>query len=172
MTGTPTRTPPSVPPIGPPLVVVALPSQTVAGWRRGGLDAYGLVPERVASSSGAGTPCRHCLAQVPAGRPYLIVAHRPFGGLNPYAETGPLFVCADDCARGGGAALPAAMLTAATYLLRGYSRDERIVYGSGGVVPTGEISARCAALFAQDEIAAVHVRSATNNCYFFRVERG
>ena len=74
--------------------IVALPSETVARWRQGGLDANGQVPERVGASSGSGTPCRHSLAQVPQGKPCLIVAHRPFGGLNPYAEAGPIFVCA------------------------------------------------------------------------------
>lgn len=152
--------------------IVALPSETVARWRQGGLDANGQVPERVGASSGSGTPCRHCLAQVPQGKPCLIVAHRPFGGLNPYAETGPIFVCAEDCPRGGGETLPAAMLTAPAYIVRGYSHDERIVYGTGGVVAVADIAARCAGLLGRPEIAFVHVRSASNNCYFFRVQRG
>lgn len=153
------------------LKIVALTTGTVTAWRRGRLDAYGLVPERVARSSGEATPCRHCLNHVPAGRPFLIVAHRPFGGLNPYTETGPIFVCADDCPRGGGNDLPAAMLAAPSYLLRGYSADERIVYGSGRVVDTPDIARRCAALLDNPQIAFVHVRSASNTCYFFRVQR-
>ena len=156
----------------PPLTIIALATETVSGWRRGQPDAYGLVPERVAASTGEGVPCRHCLGQVPEGRPYLIVAHRPFGGLNPYTETGPIFVCADDCPRGGGASMPAAMLAAPAYIVRGYSADERIVYGSGGVVDTPAIADRCRDLLADPRIAFAHVRSASNNCYFFRVERG
>lgn len=157
------------------LQIVALPTETARLWRRGAADAYGRTPERVAQSDGAGVPCRHCLAQVPQGRPYLIVAHRPFGGLHPYAETGPLFVCAEHCPRGGGemgAAMPRAMLSAPGYLLRGYDRDERIVYGTGGVVPTGDIAARCQTLLDDPQVGFVHVRSASNNCYFFRVQRG
>jgi hypothetical protein len=49
-------------------------------------------------SDGVGVPCRHCLQQVPKGQGYLILAHRPFETRNPYAETGPIFLCADDCA--------------------------------------------------------------------------
>lgn len=150
--------------------IIALPSETVAAWRRGGLDAYGQVPERVAASTGTGTPCRHCLGQVPEGRPYLIVAHRPFGSLNPYTECGPIFVCADDCPR-GGVGLPAEMLTAASYIVRGYSADDRIVYGTGGVIETPFIAERCAELLSRPEIAYAHIRSASNNCYFFRVQR-
>lgn len=138
---------------------------------REGLDAYGLPAEHVAASTGAGVPCRHCLAQVPEGRPYVIVAHRPFGGLNPYTETGPIFLCTDDCAA-GGPDFPAAMLRAASYITRAYSADERIIYGTGAVTPTPDIAARCAALFDDPRVAFIHIRSASNNCFQCRVERG
>ena len=148
-----------------------LPIKTeTANALRHGTDGYGLLPEQVAASEGAGTPCRHCLAQVPEGRPYLIAAHRPFDGLNPYTETGPIFLCSDYC-DAGGPDFPAAMLTSPAYLLRGYGADERIVYGSGAVIPTAEIPARCAELLTRPEIAFVHIRSASNNCFHCRVER-
>lgn len=146
-------------------------TEIVARWRAGQPDAYGLTPERVAASDGGGTPCRHCLAQVPAGRPYLIVAHRPFLGLNPYTETGPLFVCADDCASGGGGDFPADMMPAPSYIVRGYSAEERIIYGTGGVVPVTDIPARCEALFERPEVAFIHIRSAANNCFQCHVDR-
>lgn len=155
-----------------PIRFTALPTATVAAWRGGGADAYGLPPERVAASSGEGTPCRHCLRQVPAGAPYLILAARPFIGLNPFTETGPIFLCAGDCPRGGGAAPPAAILTAPDYIVRGYDAGERIVYGTGGVVATAAIAARAAALLDRAEVAFVHVRSASNNCFLVRVDRG
>lgn len=85
-----------------------IPLQTalVEHWREGGADDYGLAPER-AVSDGDGIPCRHCLKVTPAGADYLIVGHRPFAGLNPYTETGPIFVCAA-CERAGETgALPA-----------------------------------------------------------------
>ena len=148
---------------------VPVKSATAAALRIGP-DAYGLPPEMAGPSDGSDTPCRHCLSQVPAGRPLVIVAHRPFGGLSPYTETGPIFLCAEDCPA-GGPDFSAAMLTSASYILRGYDQDERIIYGTGSVVPTPEIPARCAALFARAEIAFIHVRSASNNCFHVRVER-
>lgn len=153
------------------LTYISLPTATVAEWRAGGADANGQPPEQ-AISDGDGVPCRHCLALVPAGAPYLILAARPFGGLNPYTETGPIFVCAEDCPAGDGEALPVAMLGSPVYIVRGYSVDERIVYGTGGVVPTDLIPARAEALLARPEVGFVHVRSASNNCYHFRIERG
>ncbi len=55
-------------------------------------------PER-RTSNGVGVPCRHCLRNVEAGRDYLILAYRPFPALQPYAETGPIFLHAEPCER-------------------------------------------------------------------------
>ena len=101
----------------------------------------------------------------------LILAHRPFPAPQPYAELGPIFLCADPCAQGGGEARPD-ILASPDYILRGYGADDRIVYGTGGVVATDMIPARAAALFDDPRVAYVHVRSARNNCYQLRIERG
>lgn len=95
-----------------------IPTDIARHYQSGGLDAYSLPPER-AVSDGGGNPCRHCLAMIPKGAEMLILAHRPFPALQPYAETGPIFLCADACAAGGGAALPA-ILQSPDYILRGY----------------------------------------------------
>jgi hypothetical protein len=116
-------------------------------------------------------PCRHCLELIDKGKPVLILAHRPFASVQPYAELGPIFLCGEECAAGGGAELPA-FLAAPQYILRGYSADERILYGTGAVVPTEEIPSRAAELFARPEVAFLHVRSAANNCFHCRIERG
>ena len=71
-----------------------MPTEQARAYQSGGTDAYGMVPERRVSD-GDGVPCRHCLQMVPAGAPYLVLAHRPFPALQPSAETGPVFVCAD-----------------------------------------------------------------------------
>lgn len=148
---------------------VPLPTETVRALQAGEPDAHGQRPER-RISDGNGVPCRHCLAQVPAGQGYLVLAHRPFPAPQPYAETGPIFLCADACEPGGGTELPA-MLASAQYIVRGYGADDRIVYGTGGVVATPLIPDRCEELLARDDIAYVHVRSAANNCFQCRVDR-
>lgn len=151
------------------ITFVPIPDDAVRKLRAGGLDAYGMAPERACSDGGA-TPCRHCLRHIPAGSVYLILAHRPFAALQPYAETGPIFLCADHCMAGGGADLPP-MLTSRHYILRGYDTRERIIYGTGAVVETAAIPARAAALLARPEVAFLHLRSAANNCYQLRIER-
>ena len=57
-------------------------------------------------------------------------------------------------------------------LLRGYGDDDRIVYGTGTVVPVAEIADASAAILERPDIAYVHVRSSTNNCFQCRIERG
>lgn len=146
-----------------------IPTDQVRAYQRGEADANGQVPER-ATSDGDGNPCRHCLRMIPAGAPMLILAHRPFPAPQPYAELGPIFLCADPCEPGGGQALPA-ILGSPTYILRGYSAADRIVYGSGAVVPTESLADEAARRFQDDRIAYLHVRSARNNCFQVRIDR-
>jgi hypothetical protein len=56
-------------------------------------------------------------------------------------------------------------------LLRGYGRDDRIVYGSGIVVPSVSVEAQAEVMLARDDIAYVHMRSSTNNCFTLRIDR-
>ncbi|OBQ96082.1 DUF1203 domain-containing protein [Mesorhizobium sp. AA23] len=148
----------------------ALPTEAVRALQRGGPDAYGHTPER-GISDGDGVPCRHCMKNVATGDSYLILAYRPFPELQPYAETGPIFLHADECQRPAEADALPEMLQSSDYIVRGYGKDDRIVYGSGAVVPTGDIAARAETLFERDDIAYIHVRSARNNCYQCRIER-
>ena len=56
-------------------------------------------------------------------------------------------------------------------LIRGFGSDDRIVYGSGRIVPTAHLVAAAESLFAASGIAYSHVRSAANNCCQCRLER-
>jgi hypothetical protein len=122
-------------------------------------------------SDGAGTPCRHCLCHVPEGADMLILAYRPFEGLHAYAETGPIFLCASECTRGGGTSLPPILTSSPDYLLKGYCAQDRIVYGTGKIVTPADIPAHVANVFADPNVAYIHVRSARNNCYQLRIDR-
>lgn len=152
-----------------PLYFTPISTPIVRGYQRGGPDANGQVAE-LAISDGDGNPCRHCLAMIPKDAGMLILSHRPFPAPQPYAEQGPIFLCADECAPNGGADLPA-MLQSSDYILRGYSANDRIVYGTGAVVPTAQIANEAATRFADDRVAYVHVRSARNNCFQVRIDR-
>jgi len=159
-------------PTFPALTFVALPSDLAQAYRAGAPDANGQPAERDVSD-GAGVPCRHCLSEVAAGEPYLILAHRPFPTPQPYAELGPIFLHAGPCRRHPDSAeTPAMLLGWERLLIRGYGQDDRIVYGSRQIVATGDLAASAQALLARPDTAYVHVRSASNNCYQCRIERG
>lgn len=147
----------------------AIPTDVARAYQAGGPDANGQLPERRVSDGG-GNPCRHCLKMIPEGVAMLVLAHRPFPAPQPYAEVGPIFLCADPCPAGGGRVRPE-VLAAPDDIIRGYGADDRIVYGTGGVVATDRIAERAEELFQDPRVAYVHVRSARNNCYQCRIDR-
>ncbi|MGF1446065.1 MAG: DUF1203 domain-containing protein [Pikeienuella sp.] len=148
-----------------------LSTSIVRTLQAGGPDAYGK-PAEHGISDGAGNPCRHCLTEIPAGRGMLILAHRPFPEPQPYAETGPIFLCADACAAWTGDGLPPILATSPCYMLRGYGADHRIVYGTGSVVAAARLAGAADAILARPGVGYVHVRSAANGCFQCRLERG
>ncbi|GAB4372103.1 MAG: DUF1203 domain-containing protein [Kiloniellaceae bacterium] len=151
---------------------IPLDSSLVQAWRGGAADANGQQPETMVSDGG-GNPCRHCLDDIAEGRPMLVLAHRPFPAPQPYAELGPIFVHAEDCPRYREAAgVPALFRRREAIMMRGYGADDRIVYGTGKVIPTEDIESMAAWLFQRPEVAYIHLRSASNNCYQCRIERG
>lgn len=151
------------------MIFRGMDSGEAARLRAGGVDANGHAPER-ATSDGDGNPCRHCLGMIGAGEPMLVLAHRPFATVQPYAEVGPVFLHAEPCEAYGGEAAPPPCLDSPAYIVRGYGADERIVYGTGGVVPLADLPARGRALLADGRVAFVHVRSASNNCWQARID--
>lgn len=148
-----------------------IPTDVARAIRAGAPDSNGQPAERGAVASGKGEPCRHCLRNVVAGREYLILAHRPFPAPQPYAETGPIFLCADDCAAWEGDGPPPILTASPDYLLKGYNHGHRILYGSGGIVPKAEVETYAAGLLEDPRISYVDVRSARNNCFQLRIRR-
>ena len=150
--------------------VVAMPTATARSFQNGGADANGQLPERQLSD-GEGVPCRHCLQIVAKDEPYLILAYRPFPEPQPYAETGPIFLHAEPCEHyAETATLPPIVVKCKEMLIRGYSEQNRIVYGTGQVVPTSQIVTTAAELLRGPDVAYIHVRSASNNCYQCRID--
>ncbi len=149
----------------------ALSPSLVDAWRRGEMDANGLPPEIHHATSGD-LPCRACLQPIQPGEDYMILAHRPFPTLHPYAELGPIFVHAGACAGWRPSEDPPAMFLAwEQLLLKGYDESDRIVYGTGQIVPTDAVKDAARAILDDARVRYVHVRSARNNCYMARIDR-
>lgn len=143
-----------------------MPVAIADGLRSGSLDAYGNIPERKVSDGSA--PCRCCLNLIAEGDTMLVLAYRPFSALQPYAETGPVFLCADTCRPSFDDETPACLVSS-EYLLKGYSSDERIVYGTGQITALNNIRDYADQILAREDVAFVDLRSAKNNCWQARL---
>ncbi len=153
------------------LKFIAMDSTKVQQLRNGGLDANGQAPEQTISD-GDGNPCRHCQRDIKAGKPMLVLSHRPFTKLQPYAESGPIFLCADDCEPFDAATgLPETVITRPDFILRGYDAAERIIGGTGKVIATSSIEQYAKDLMKDKNVEAVHLRSSSNNRYFGAIKR-
>lgn len=153
------------------IVFHALDTDTVRALQRGGNDAYGNKPETLISDGG-GIPCRHCLERVKEGDAYLVLAYRPFDAHQPYAETGPIFLHADECERAADSGSLAPMFhLGGNYILRGYRANGWINYEVADVVEAGEIVETARAMLDREDVAWLHMRSSRFNCYQARIER-
>ncbi len=155
----------------PRIRFIAMSTEIARAYQAGTADANGQVPE-VHISDGSGNPCRHCLTEVAKYDPLLIFAYRPFPNRQPYAETGPVFLHGNGCERyDEGAGIPAMFLDRPQLLIRGYGEDDRIVYGTGQIVSTDRLEDAAKELLERPDVAYVHARSASDNCYQCRIER-
>lgn len=67
---------------------------------------------------------------------------------------------------------PPPILTSPDYLLKGYTAEERILYGTGKIVPRADVAQYAETLLERDDISFVDVRSARNNCFQTRITPG
>ena len=151
------------------LVVRGLETAEVERIRRGAADANGQ-PALTRIAEGVANPCRHCLDLIAEGEEKLVLSWRPFDAVQPYAETGPIFLHARDCARYESDRLPAWFDFLDPAIVRGYDGDDWIRYDTGQVVPGPSIDAACRRILADASVAYVHVRSKFN-CFQCRVDR-
>jgi hypothetical protein len=152
------------------LRVRGIPTEHVEANRQGAPDANGQ-PALVRIAEGVANPCRHCLGLIAEGDEKLVLAYRPFDDLQPYAETGPIFLHRDRCERYDAAHLPAWFAFLEPAIIRGYGEDHWIRYDTGDVVAGAALDESCRAILADPTIAYVHIRS-KYNCFQCQVDRG
>lgn len=152
------------------LRIRGLDTQAVEALRQGGPDANGQAAVR-RIAEGLANPCRHCVELITEGDEKLVLAWRPFAGLQPYAETGPIFLHATPCERYDSDRLPAWFQFLDPALVRGYDENDWIRYDTGNVVTGGGLETACLTILADPTIAYVHIRSKFN-CFQCRVDRG
>jgi len=149
--------------------VEGIAQDEVLHFRAGGLDANGQ-PPLIRRAEGGRNPCRHCLGLVAEGDPMLVLSYRPFAALQPYAESGPIFLHADACEHYASDRLPDWFAYLDPALVRGYGVDDWIRYETASVVEGSAIGGACESILENPDVAYVHVRSKFN-CFQCRVER-
>lgn len=150
--------------------VAGIPSQQAEHYRRGGADANGQAP-LVTVAEGGRNPCRHCLDLIADGEPMLVLNYRPFdGALQPYAESGPIFLHQAACARYESAELPRWFAWLDPAAIRGYGANDWIRYETGQIVRGTELSSAAQSILADADVAYVHIRSKFG-CFQCRVDR-
>ena len=149
-----------------------IPTEDARKIQRGGVDAYGQLPERYESRSDD-LECRHCGRFIAPGEGVLLFAWRPFADQQPFAETGPILLHERECdPLTEVERIPDTVTAPETRLVRGYDADSHIIYGTGQVTATQDIHDYCESLLKNPDVSFIHIRSATNNCWQGRVERG
>lgn len=151
------------------LKVTGISSSEATAFRSGHGDANGQAPLPYVADGPA--PCRHCLQLIADGDRKLVLSYRPFATMQPYAETGPIFLHGDACARYQSEALPAWFDFLDPAIIRGYGDNDWIRYDTGSVVAGPDLTAACRAILADPSIAYVHIRSKFN-CFQCRIDRG
>lgn len=147
--------------------VHAIPAEQLRAVRARGRDDLGNALRPV--PAGGGEPLRCCLRDAAPAEPIALIGHRPSPLGGPYAETGPVFVHAEECpGYPEPAAYPAGFRTR-RQIFRSYGVDGRIV--DAEVVAGAVAEAAIERLLARPEVARIDSRNVAHGCYMFRVER-
>lgn len=145
-------------------------SQAFLARARGGTDDLGQPVER--HTARGGEPLRDGLRRAMPGEPILLASYCPFTVASPYKEYGPVFLSAEPRGTPPLDALPVdgeLPYLASSFVLRAYSRDERIV--DARMSSPASTADDLQAFFAREEVAFVLARFPTYGCYALRVER-
>lgn len=115
-------------------------------------------------------PCRVCLQRFQVGEDErLLFTYRPRGGDGTLGAPGPVFIHAKECAQYRGAAFPADLYSL-PIVLEAWATGNRIPQARR--VRGDQADAALEGLFADPDVAFVHVRHGEAGCHIARVSRG
>lgn len=151
----------------PSFHVVPLPTEIADAARR--LAKAGAADHAIITvDSPESSPCRHCLRWAQPGERVVLFPYTAIPSGQPYSETGPIFVHADECLRYSTPNEYPADFRAGR-VCRAYDSNYNIV--DAQVVNGDEPEVVIQNLFQNPDTAFVDVRSATRGCFTFRIRR-
>lgn len=150
------------------LIVSAIDPVRLAAIRERGMDGDG--NPVVAFPAEGWEPLRCFLTIAEPGHPIALIAYSPLTTRSPWTETGPVFICATECAGYSAVTeLPARQRTGPK-ILRTYRADGSLNYEHITLVGKGDdIEVPLAGLLDQPDVAFVHVRALLAQCFAYSV---
>ena len=141
-------------------------------------------PPRLLTDTAGGSPLRCCLRASAPGERVALVSYAPLrrwarvtgADPGPYDEVGPVFIHPAPCPGPSGDGLPATLL-GAPRVFRAYSARGHILGGrpfgldSAGAAGVAAAGALLADIYADPEVALVHIRAMGFGCFLFEALR-
>ena len=154
-----------------PYNIVEIREDFLVQARTAGLDDLGQPVEHLTAKGGE--PCRDAFRRALAGEALILASYCPFAHAGPYREYGPVFILArPDPHAAAPAALPVTgeqPYLGASFVLRAYSHDERIV--DAVITPPADAAAHLERLFAAHDPAFILARFPAYGCYALKIIR-
>ncbi len=151
--------------------ISAIPPQTLDRIRAAGHDDFGNPLQGFVDVEG-GSPLRCCLRPATAGERLMLIAYQPFSRPGPYAEVGPVFVHAEQCAGyGEPSRYPEGYRSWKTMVFRPYHFDGRMAYPALAMVDGPQAELVIDTIFADPTIEMIHTRNVHAGCYMFAIHR-
>ena len=117
-------------------------------------------------------PLRCCLTIAEPGHRIALIAYTPLTTRSPWTETGPVFICAEECdGYPRSSDLPERQRTGPK-ILRTYRADGTLNYDHITLVADGvDIAEDLETLLELPDVAIVHVRAVLAQCFAYEVRR-
>lgn len=147
--------------------IVPLPTE-IADAARSAANAGASDHALITVDEPGSAPCRHCLRWARPGERVILFPYAAIPSGQPYSETGPIFVHANECQRYNAAnAYPDDFRNGRVF--RAYDSTYNII--DAQVVNSSEPEVVIESLFQNPDTAFVDVRSVTRGCFTFRIHR-
>ena len=147
--------------------IVPLPTEIADAARRA-VNAGAADHALITVDEPGSAPCRHCLRWAQPGERVILFPYAAIPSGQPYSETGPIFVHANECQRYSAAnEYPAGFRNGRVF--RAYDSNYNII--DAQIVNGNEPEIAIESLFQNPDTAFVDVRSVTRGCFTFRVQR-
>jgi hypothetical protein len=152
-----------------PFSISALPAEDLRRIRGSGSDDFGNSFTPITDEVG-GAPLRCCLTESLPGQRLALISYRPFPWTGPYAEVGPVFVHAEECAGYQKSSEYPRGFARRRQLLRAYDHSRRI--SDAIQAKDGEQAGQILGwLLSRPEVDFVHSRNLEWGCYMFSARR-